>query len=141
MPVRNIDHIAITVSDVEATIAFYQRVLGAELLYEDAWRAGKLPIAIVSVGESRLSIHPAKAPASPHATFPTPGSVDICFRWDGGVADAQAHLSRCDVPVVFGPAPRPAADGAAAQSVYFRDPDGNLLEFLSTDPTRGKESA
>ena len=134
MPVRAIDHLAITVADIDATLAFYQEVVGAELVYADAWRAGTLPVAILQVGASRLSVHRAKAPAEPHARVPTPGSVDLCFRWDGGVADAEAHLTRCGVSVVEGPVPRPAADGEVGASVYFRDPDGNLLELLSTDP-------
>jgi catechol 2,3-dioxygenase-like lactoylglutathione lyase family enzyme len=133
MPVRHIDHLAITVSDIEATLAFYQDVIGAELVYADAWRAGKLPVAILQVGASRLSVHRAESPATPHARLPTPGAIDLCFRWDGGVADAEAHLGRCGVPVVEGPVPRPAADGELGASVYFRDPDGNLLELLSTE--------
>ena len=72
--------------------------------------------------------------ARPHARLPTPGSGDFCFRWDAGVDEALALLARHGVEVVEGPVPRPAADGAVGRSVYFRDPDGNLLELLTTEP-------
>jgi catechol 2,3-dioxygenase-like lactoylglutathione lyase family enzyme len=133
--VRGIDHLAITVDDVDRTLAFYRRVLDAQPLFEELWRAGKIPVVLLQVGASRLSIHSAKAPASPHARIPLPGSADFCLRWDGAIESAIAHLRGRDVEIVLGPVPRPAADGAAGQSVYFRDPDGNLLELLSTDPS------
>jgi catechol 2,3-dioxygenase-like lactoylglutathione lyase family enzyme len=133
MAVRGLDHVAITVADVEATLAFYARVLGAELCYGDLWREGKLPVAILQLGSSRLSVHPAAAPASPHATTPLPGSQDLCFRWDGPLVEAERHLAAEGVDVTLGPVPRPAADGALGASIYFRDPDGNLLELLSTE--------
>ena len=97
MPVAGFDHVAITVADVDATIAWYQRVLGAEPLHLDLWREGKLPIALLQVGASRLSVHPAAAPAAPHADAPTPGSADLCFRFDGPVAEILALLDAADV--------------------------------------------
>lgn len=133
MPVRALDHLAITVADMDATLDFYRRVLDAEVLFEDLFRAGTIPICLLQVGASRISVHVAASPASPHARHPVPGSGDICFRWDGGIADAQRHLAEVGVEIVEGPVPRPAADGVVGQSVYFRDPDGNLLELLSTD--------
>ena len=133
MSVRGIDHVAITVAHVEATLAFYQRVLDAKPLYEDLWRAGKIPVVLLELPGCRLSVHAARAPASPHAAVPTPGSVDLCFRWQGPIEAAVAQLARCGVAIALGPVPRPAADGSPARSVYFRDPDGNLLELLSTD--------
>jgi catechol 2,3-dioxygenase-like lactoylglutathione lyase family enzyme len=133
MPVRGLDHVAITVKDVDVTLDFYRRVLDATTHFEDLYRAGTIPVLILQVGESRLSLHSASSPASPHAEQPTPGSGDICFRFDGCIAEAAAHLAAQRVEIEDGPVPRPAADGRAGQSVYFRDPDGNLLELLSTD--------
>ena len=133
MPVRGLDHVAITCADVEATLDFYKRVFGATTHFEEQWRAGQIPVVLLQVGESRMSIHDAASPAKPHADVPTPGSEDVCFRFDGPIAEAQATLAAQGVEIVEGPVPRPAADGTMGQSVYFRDPDGNLLEWLTTD--------
>jgi catechol 2,3-dioxygenase-like lactoylglutathione lyase family enzyme len=132
MTVRGLDHVALTVADVERTLDFYRRALGAELLYEELWRAGKLPVAILQLGASRLSIHRAATPAEPHARAPTPGAADVCFRWDGPLEAAAARLAAAGVAIEAGRVPRPAADGRPGASLYFRDPDGNLLELLST---------
>ena len=131
-PVRGYDHLAITVADVERTVRFYRDVLGAEMLHEEAWRTGQLPVAMLRIGGNCMNVHRATAPAAPHAAAPTPGAVDLCLRWDAPIEDAMALLERCGVAVIEGPVPRPAADGTWGRSVYFRDPDGNLLELLST---------
>jgi catechol 2,3-dioxygenase-like lactoylglutathione lyase family enzyme len=133
MPIQGLDHVAITVSDVEATVVWYARVLGASPLYLAEWRAGKIPVVILQLGESRLSVHAAAAPAKPHAKLPTPGSADLCFRFRGPLGEAEAQLRAAGVAIEVGPVPRPAADGAPGRSIYFRDRDGNLLELLSTD--------
>ena len=133
MGVRGLDHLAITVEDVERTLAFYRRVLDAQAIFEELWRAGRIPVLLLQVGASRLSVHPAASPASPHARVPQPGSADICLRWDGPIESAIARLHAEQVEIELGPVPRPAADGAEGRSVYFRDPDGNLLELLTTD--------
>ena len=67
------------------------------------------------------------------ARVPTPGSADFCFRWEGPIDDAVALLSSHDVPVTIGPVERVASNGVMGTSVYFNDPDGNLLEFLTLD--------
>jgi catechol 2,3-dioxygenase-like lactoylglutathione lyase family enzyme len=133
MPVEGFDHVAITVADVEATLDWYERALGAERLLHDLFLSGAIPIALLQVGGSRLSVHPASAPAAPHALAPTPGSADLCFRWSGPMEDAAAALAAAGVEVVEGPVPRPAANGQMGQSVYCRDPDQNLVELLSVD--------
>ena len=138
VPVAGFDHVAITVADVDATLAWYQRVLGAEPLHLDLWRDGTLPIALLQVGGSRLSVHPAAAPAAPHADVPMPGSADLCFRFDGPVSEILALLDGAGVDVADGPVPRPASTGAMGTSVYFRDPDGNLLEMFADIPPRSE---
>jgi catechol 2,3-dioxygenase-like lactoylglutathione lyase family enzyme len=62
-----------------------------------------------------------------------PGNSDLCFEWQGPIADAVAHLDRCGVPIHAGPMRRFGAKGDGT-SVYFRDPDGSLLEFISYRP-------
>ena len=79
-----------------------------------------------------INVHEAGSEASPHAAKPTPGSGDFCMRWDAPLEEAVALLEAKGIPIVEGPVPRPAADGAVGRSVYFRDPDDNLVEFLST---------
>jgi catechol 2,3-dioxygenase-like lactoylglutathione lyase family enzyme len=131
MPVEGLDHVAITVADVEATLDWYERALGAVRLHHDLFLTGAIPIALLQVGSSRLSVHPAGAPAGPHALAPTPGSADLCFRWSGPIEDAAAALAAAGVAVIDGPVPRPASDGQMGQSLYCRDPDENLVELLT----------
>jgi len=132
--VEGLDHLAITVADVEVTIDWYERVLGAELLYEELWKARAMPVALLQIGASRLSLHDAASPAAPHARVVTPGSADVCFRVNGAIDEILASLTDGGVVVVEGPVARPAATGAAGLSLYVRDPDGNLVELLSTTP-------
>ncbi len=131
--ISGFDHLAITCNDVDESIAFYERVLGAELLLAELWHERKMPVAIMQIGGNRLSLHQAVAPAKPHAEAPTPGSVDLCFRWVGPIGAAIDHLAANAVAVIEGPVPRPASNGERGTSVYFRDVDGNLLEFLTLD--------
>lgn len=133
-----LDHLAIRVRDIEQTVAFYERVLGAEVLNLEAYRAGRHPHAALRWGKQRINLHPDHAGPRPPgyiaATNPTAGGADLCFVWPGPIAQAAAHLAAQGVEVEVGPGARPGAQGTGI-SLYFRDPDGNLLEFMSyTDP-------
>ena len=132
MSVRGLDHWAITVARIERSIAFYRGLLGCVVLDEDLWRRGKVPIVSLRMGANVINLHEAGSEASPHAAKPTPGSGDFCMRWDAPLEDAIALLEAKGIEIVEGPVPRPAADGSVGRSVYFRDPDDNLVEFLST---------
>ena len=133
--IAGFDHLAITAADPEATMAFYRDVLGAEVLYEEKWRAGAIPVFSLQVGANRINVHdPVRdehIPDSLLAGKPVPGSEDFCFRWAGPIEDAVALLERNGVPIVEGPVFRLASDNSKGSSVYFNDPDGNLLELLS----------
>ena len=135
MPVRGFDHLVLTVDDVERAVEFYIELLGAEPMFLDEFRRGAYPIVTLIVGDNRVNVHPSPPRAPRHlvARQPTPGSVDVCFRWDGAIDEVVALLSERELPVIEGPVPRISADGQRGVSVYTRDPDGNLLEFLSTD--------
>ncbi len=133
MGVVGYDHVAITVADMDATLAFYARVLSAEVIGLEAYRAGRMPVVGLIIGAHRMNVHAAAAPADLRARRPTPGSGDLCFRWAGGVDSAVAHLRAEGVEIELGPVPRRASDRRMGQSVYFRDPDDNLLEFLAPD--------
>ncbi len=76
MSIAGFDHCAITVRDIQRTIDFYRGVLGCEILWEDLWREGRLPIVSIRVGGNVINVHSADAPVAPHARPPTPGSAD-----------------------------------------------------------------
>ena len=101
------------------------RVLGAELLELDRGRYA------YRFGQQQLNVHGPGSTPSPRAVDPVrPGNSDLCFVWEGTAEEAAAHLRSCEVEVEVGPARRTGARGAGT-SVYFRDPDGSLLEFIS----------
>ena len=129
--IRGIDHVAITVADLDAICAFYERVLGARV--EETYEiGGRIAVKRVAFGQAILNIHQQGNGVDLVARQPTPGSVDICFRWHGGIDAARALLESRGVTVIEGPVARTSADGITGSSVYFRDPDGNLVELLGT---------
>jgi catechol 2,3-dioxygenase-like lactoylglutathione lyase family enzyme len=119
-----IDHCVIHVSDWERSHSFYREVLGAELVPNGKGR-------VYRCGDVQLNLHGHGVQATPLACIPVqPGGSDLCFEWPGAISEAQAHLATHDVPIELGPITRFGARGSGA-SVYFRDPDGSLLEFIS----------
>lgn len=131
--IAGIDHVALVTGDLEACLAFYARVLGAEPRVAKP-RPGFEGVRQVQVGGAVLSLHQVANGVTPIARSPTPGSLDICFRWTGTIDDAQAHLASHGIAVEVGPAPRRTANGKESDSVYFRDPEGNLLELMAERP-------
>jgi catechol 2,3-dioxygenase-like lactoylglutathione lyase family enzyme len=122
-----IDHCVIAVSDWERSNAFYRDVLGAELIELDRGRWA------YRFGGMQLNVHGPGARAEPLAAEPVrPGNSDLCFRWSGSIEGAVAHLRAHGVAMELGPVERFGARGRGA-SVYFRDPDGSLLELISYD--------
>ena len=122
-PVR-LDHCVIHVSDWEVSNAFYRDVVGAELVESDGRTAYRF-------GAQQLNLHGPGVSPAPVARLPVqPGNSDLCFAWDGPIEDAVAHLEARGVAIELGPVPRAGA-GGKGQSVYFRDPDGSLLEFIA----------
>jgi catechol 2,3-dioxygenase-like lactoylglutathione lyase family enzyme len=120
----SLDHCVIHVSHWERSNAFYRDVVGAELVRRGAGWAYRL-------GAQQLNVHGPGVDAHPLARDPVrPGNSDLCFRWDGPIDDAVAHLERHGVAIEEGPVARHGALGAGV-SVYFRDPDGSLLEFIA----------
>jgi catechol 2,3-dioxygenase-like lactoylglutathione lyase family enzyme len=123
-PPTRLDHCVIHVSDWERSNAFYRDVLGAELVRRPAGFAYRF-------GDKQLNVHgPGVKPAEVARLPVQPGNSDLCFEWSGPIADAIAHLARCGVAIHAGPLERFGAKGAGT-SVYFRDPDGSLMEFMS----------
>ncbi len=125
-PNVRLDHCVVHVSDWERSNAFYRDVLGAEIV--PAGRGFSYRF-----GEQQLNLHGPGVDADPVARLPVrPGGSDLCFVWPGGIEEAEGHLLAHGVEVELGPVARRGAKGEGT-SVYFRDPDGSLLEFISYD--------
>lgn len=123
-----IDHFVLTVADIDATVAFYTRVLG--MTAETFRPADGSTRHALSFGRQKINLHPAAAPFAPHADRPAPGTADLCFLTATPLPDWQAHLHRHGVKTVEGPVPRTGATGPIL-SLYIRDPDGNLIEIAT----------
>jgi catechol 2,3-dioxygenase-like lactoylglutathione lyase family enzyme len=119
-----LDHVVIHVSDWERSNRFYRDVLGAEVVARGAGFAYR-------IGDVRLNCHGPGVSVNAVARVPVmPGNSDLCFEWEGPIAGAVAHLATHAVPVELGPVATNGVKGPGT-SVYFRDPDGSLLEFLT----------
>ncbi len=125
MPEIRLDHCVIAVSDWEHSNAFYRDVVGAELIELEFGRYA------YRLGQQQLNVHGPGSTPFPRARRPVePGNSDLCFVWDGRIEAAMEHLCGLGVAIEEGPVPRPGAGGEGT-SVYFRDPDGSLLELIS----------
>ena len=133
MHVTGLDHLVLTVTDIDRTVDFYTTVLGATAETFDGGRRA------VSFGDQKINLHPAADTYSPHASQPEPGSGDFCLIVDDPIETVLDRLDTHDVPVVHGPVAKVGARGEL-ESVYIRDPDGNLVELArydTDDPTDG----
>lgn len=124
--VRGFDHVALPMQNTEAMIAFYRK-LGFEM------RESAAAIS-VHVGSNMINFHrPARwqdAAFTLRAPSARPPCGDLCFVWDGTAAQLKAWLEAAGAKVEEGPVPRQGGRKAEGSSVYVRDPDGNLLEFM-----------
>ena len=121
MKIDSLDHLVLTVKDIEATASFYSRVLGMDII---AFAAGRKAL---SFGAQKINLHQHGREFEPKAHQPTPGSADLCFITSVPIGEVVTHLSSCNVAVIEGPVQRTGATGPIL-SVYFRDPDMNLIE-------------
>jgi catechol 2,3-dioxygenase-like lactoylglutathione lyase family enzyme len=120
-----LDHFVVAVTDWERSNAFYRDVLGAELVEIDRGRWA------YRFGPQQLNVHGPGSTPYPRASDPVrPGNSDACFVWPGSAEAAVEHLREHGVEIVEGPVERTGARGTGT-SVYFRDPDGSLLELIS----------
>jgi catechol 2,3-dioxygenase-like lactoylglutathione lyase family enzyme len=125
MRIDRFDHVVLTVSNIDATVAFYARVLGMEAR---TFRDGRTALHF---GRSKINLHQAGREFEPKALRPTPGSADLCFITDQ-LAEIVAALEAAGAPIEEGPVERTGAIGPIT-SVYLRDPDGNLIEIGAYD--------
>ena len=117
-------------SNAERLIEFYKR-LGFTINDEDEWRAGKASIFSIQIGDSKINVHPEGFTASLRGPTAVPGCGDVCFVWNGSAEDCKNWLEDAGVEIIAGPGPRRGAlRDTPAVSLYARDPDENLLEWM-----------
>lgn len=130
MRIDRIDHIVLTVKSLEATCAFYARVLGMDVV---TFGSGRKALAF---GSQKINLHEQGREFEPKAHRPTPGSTDLCFITRVPLPEVIEHLRSCGVSILEGPVRRTGATGPII-SVYFRDPDLNLLEVSNDEDKAG----
>jgi len=124
MRIDRVDHFVLTVADVAQSCDFYRRVLGMSIhTFGDGRKA-------LSFGQQKINLHAHGHEFEPKANHPTPGAADFCLLTSVPLADVVAHLRDQGVALIEGPVPRTGATGRI-ESIYFRDPDGNLVEVAN----------
>jgi len=125
-----LDHLVLTVRDLDATLRFYVEGLGMELREFDGGRKA------LHFGNQKIHLHLAGHEIEPKAAHPTPGSADLCFLTEQPLAEISERLETLGFPLILGPVPRLGATGPML-SIYTRDPNGNLIEIARrTTPAR-----
>lgn len=133
MQIRQLDHLVLTVADIEATCAFYGDVLGMQRVHFGPGRTA------LTFGQQKINLHPAARPFEPSAASPTPGSADLCFITETPLEDVAAELATAGVAIIEGPVARTGATGPL-KSVYVRDPDDNLIEISNRSPRASEDT-
>ena len=132
MATVSIDHIAMPTLDAEKLIGFYKSI-GFTINDEAAWREGKANIFSIQIGDSKINVHPQGFTADLRGPTAVPGCTDICFVWNGTADECKQMLEEAGVEIIRGPGPRRGARAGGslpAVSLYARDPDQNLLEWM-----------
>ncbi|MEN8256723.1 MAG: VOC family protein [Thermodesulfobacteriota bacterium] len=122
MEISEIDHLVLTVRDIEETCLFYSKILAMKVVVSANNRVS------LSFGTHKINLHKKGAEFSPKAHAPTPGSADLCFLTTTSLAEVISFLKENGVQIIEGPVQRLGAQGSLL-SIYFRDPDQNLLEL------------
>ena len=121
MDIDRIDHIVMTVRSIDATCTFYERALGMQRV---TFAGGRYALVF---GRQKINLHEAGREFEPKAHVATPGTLDLCLITTTPLADVIEHLARCEIAIIEGPVSKTGATGPI-RSVYFRDPDHNLIE-------------
>ena len=124
MKIIKIDHIVLTVTDVESTARFYESTLG---MIRETSGAGRVALTF---GNQKINLHEYGKEFNPRAAHAVPGSEDLCFITDTKLEIAMDHVRSKGIKIVEGPVTRTGAAGKIV-SFYFRDPDGNLIEVAN----------
>ena len=129
MKISGIDHLVLTVRDIDRSVRFYESVLG---MTKEVFGEGRIALKF---GNQKINLHQLGREFDPKSQVPTPGSADLCFVTESVLEDAMTHVRGKGVDILEGPVDRTGAVGPML-SFYFRDPDGNLIEVASYDATR-----
>lgn len=128
MRVNRIDHLVLTVADIEHTADFYQRVLGMQRI---EFAGGRIAL---QCGAQKINLHQLGSEFEPRAQWVKPGSADLCFIVDTPITEAIEHIRQQGIDIIDGPVERSGAAGSIV-SAYLRDPDGNLIEVSNYTDT------
>lgn len=123
MKIKSIDHIVLTVKDIEKTIDFYVKILNMRL-ETDRTRYS------LRYGQQKINLHSFPGEFQPAAANPVHGSADLCFEVEGNIKEIEEELKQKKTKIEFGPIKRTGSRGAT-NSIYLRDPDNNLIELIS----------
>jgi catechol 2,3-dioxygenase-like lactoylglutathione lyase family enzyme len=124
MKIDRIDHLVLTVRDIAVTCDFYSRVLGMRVVTFGGNRKA------LQFGRQKINLHEHGKEFEPKALVPTPGSGDLCFITGVSLPQVMDHIRSCGIRIIEGPVRRTGAEGPI-ESIYVRDPDGNLIEVAS----------
>jgi len=122
MKISHLDHLVLTVADIENTCNFYQTVLGFEVITFKGDRKA------LKFGHQKINLHQLGNEFEPKALQPTPGSADLCFISETPISEVVTHLNQLNIQIEEGPVERTGAMHPIL-SVYIRDPDQNLIEI------------
>ena len=125
LELSTLDHLVLTVANIDKSVQFYQQVLGMGVE-----TFGSEGCTALTFGEQKINLHAAKSPFRPHAKHPTPGSADLCFITVQPLQEIVLWVIGCGVEIIEGPVTRTGATGKIS-SIYLRDPDGNLIEIAN----------
>lgn len=121
MQIKSLDHLVLTVASIEETAKFYVQNLN---MIKEVFGEGRVAL---KYGNQKINLHEAGKEFEPKAKHPTPGSADLCFIVSD-LKKTEKHLNARNVEIIEGPVKRTGAQGAI-MSLYFRDPDLNLIEL------------
>ncbi len=122
--ISHLDHLVLTVKDINQTVEFYTSVLQMQV---EVFAEGRFALKF---GAQKINLHLLGAEFEPKANHPTSGAADLCFITTLPLAELMLHVQRCGVEIIEGPVPRTGATSSLL-SFYFRDPDGNLIEVAN----------
>ncbi|CAJ1174826.1 VOC family protein [Companilactobacillus nantensis] len=122
MKINSLDHLVLTVANIEVTCQFYRDILGMQII---SFNGGRKALRF---GDQKINLHQKGHEYEPKAKFPTPGSADLCLISATPLEEVIAELKSADITIEQGPIAKHGALGDI-KSVYVRDPDFNLIEI------------